>query len=292
MTYDLAMLAETGAVDEMERLLRRGHRLRTRPPPRHQRLLGYFRWPTAILRLDEARQLILKALEYWPRRPLHHRQPGMGRVPRRQSGGALPIAGTPPPGDKPDAEIAATWAKCCGCIGEPDRALAIWRQGLGLARTTKRCWKPSSGCASRRDRPAVPGRAGTGRSDPGCCRVCARQGGRSPHPALDWATAREVIRPPQAFSQPARELDGPAAGRLQRCPPAGHGLARMHTGRRGRRTLTGSQGDSTFRRRIRPRSPGATATGADLFDCAVRGAAAGFAEGWTVGRPDRAGRGA
>jgi Flp pilus assembly protein TadD len=82
------MMAEKlGRLDEMERLLRQ--MIAAKPDYHHAyNALGYSLADRNV-RLPEARQLIQKALEFAPGRPLHHRQPGLGRVPQGNKAEAL-----------------------------------------------------------------------------------------------------------------------------------------------------------------------------------------------------------
>jgi tetratricopeptide (TPR) repeat protein len=86
LLYEQSMMAEKlNRMDEMERLLRRVIELK---PDHHHayNALGYSLAERNV-RLPEAKSLIQKALEIAPGRALHHRQPGLGRVPHRQSRG-------------------------------------------------------------------------------------------------------------------------------------------------------------------------------------------------------------
>ena len=95
LLYEQSMMAEKlNRMDEMERLLRKVIALK---PDHHHayNALGYS-LAERNQRLDEARDLIRKALDL-SRRALHHRQPGLGRVPPRQPrrGAAPAAAGLP-----------------------------------------------------------------------------------------------------------------------------------------------------------------------------------------------------
>ena len=131
LTYDLAMVAEKlDDLTEMERLLRRVIALK---PDHHHayNALGYS-LADRNLRLDEARRLILKALEYAPTDP--YINDSLGWVEFRAGNLAearriLEKAFS----DRPDAEIAAHLGEVLWVAGDRTRALAIWRQGLSLA---------------------------------------------------------------------------------------------------------------------------------------------------------------
>ncbi len=128
--YDQAMMAEKlGRLDEMERLLRQA--IAAKPDYHHAyNALGYS-LADRNLRLPEARQLILKALEFAPGDPfisdsLAWVEFRSGNLPE-----ALRILRQAFK-DKPDAEIAAHLGEVLWMVGERTQAVAIWREGMAL----------------------------------------------------------------------------------------------------------------------------------------------------------------
>ena len=130
LIYEKSMLSEKlGQIDEMERLLRQVMQLK---PDYHAayNALGYSLADRG-LRLEEARQLILKALEYAPADP--YIQDSLAwvefRLGRNQEAlRVIEIAYKA----KPDAEIAAHYGEILWSLGQQDKARAIWREGLQL----------------------------------------------------------------------------------------------------------------------------------------------------------------
>lgn len=127
LAYDMAMVAEKlGRTEEMERLLRAV--IAGRPDYHHAyNALGYS-LAERNLRLPEARQLILKALEYAPDDPLISDSLGwvefrLGNLP--EAARILQAAFKA----KPDAEIAAHLGEVMWTMGRRDQATAIWREG-------------------------------------------------------------------------------------------------------------------------------------------------------------------
>ena len=92
LLYEQAMMDEKlDRLDEMERLLRRVIELKPDNPQAYN-ALGYS-LADRNLRLPEARTLIKQGARAEPGRAVHHRQPGLGRVPPRQPRrGAAPAA--------------------------------------------------------------------------------------------------------------------------------------------------------------------------------------------------------
>jgi Flp pilus assembly protein TadD len=128
--YDLALIAEKlGRVDEMEKLLRA---LIARAPDYHHayNALGYSLADRGV-RLDEARQLILKALEFAPADPfivdslawLEFRSGNLGEAQRLLQQAYA---------SRQDAEIAAHLGEVLWVSGQREAATTIWRQGLEL----------------------------------------------------------------------------------------------------------------------------------------------------------------
>ena len=128
--YDQAMMAEKlGRLDEMERLLRKA--IAAKPDYHHAyNALGYS-FADRNVRLPEARQLILKALEFAPGDPfisdsLAWVEFRSGNMPE-----ALRILRQAYK-EKPDAEIAAHLGEVLWTVGEKTQAIAIWKEGLLL----------------------------------------------------------------------------------------------------------------------------------------------------------------
>ncbi|MBK9573353.1 MAG: tetratricopeptide repeat protein [Rhodoferax sp.] len=127
LAYDMAMVAEKlGRTQEMERLLRAV--IAGRPDYHHAyNALGYSLAERNV-RLPEARQLILKALEYAPDDPLISDSLGwvefrLGNLP--EAARILQAAFKA----KPDAEIAAHLGEVMWTMGRRDQATAIWKEG-------------------------------------------------------------------------------------------------------------------------------------------------------------------
>lgn len=130
LDYELAMAAEkVGKVQEMETLLRG---IIERNPKYHHayNALG-FSLADRNVRLDEAKQLIIKSLEFAPDDPYITDSLGwvefrLGRLPEAEA--ILRRAFEA----KPDAEIAAHWGEVLWTLGQKNRALEVWRHGLKL----------------------------------------------------------------------------------------------------------------------------------------------------------------
>jgi tetratricopeptide (TPR) repeat protein len=130
LLYDQATLAEKlGKVDEMERLLRRI--IAEKPEYHHAyNALGYS-FADRNVRLGEARQLVMKALEFAPDDPFI--TDSLGWVEFR-SGNSAEAARVLQKAyrARPDAEIAAHLGEVLWATGQRDQALAVWREGLQL----------------------------------------------------------------------------------------------------------------------------------------------------------------
>jgi tetratricopeptide (TPR) repeat protein len=128
--YDQAMMAEKlGRLDEMERLLRKA--IAAKPDYYHAyNALGYS-FADRNVRLPEARQLILKALEFAPGDPFI--SDSLAWVEFR-SGNLLEALRILRQAfkDKPDAEIAAHLGEVLWTVGERTQAVIIWKEGLLL----------------------------------------------------------------------------------------------------------------------------------------------------------------
>lgn len=130
LLYDQATVAEKlGQLDEMERLLRRI--MAAKPDYHHAyNALGYS-LAERNTRLPEARQLILKALEFAPGDPFI--SDSLGWVEFRS--GNLAEAFRILQGAykaRPDAEIAAHLGEVLWSMGKREQAIGIWKEGLGL----------------------------------------------------------------------------------------------------------------------------------------------------------------
>jgi tetratricopeptide (TPR) repeat protein len=130
LLYDQAALADRlGRMDEMERLLRRVIALK--PDYHHAyNALGYALAERG-LRLDEARQLILKALEFAPGDPFISDSLAWVEFRSGRNAEALRILQAAFKA-KPDAEIAAHLGEVLWQLNQRDQALRIWREGLQL----------------------------------------------------------------------------------------------------------------------------------------------------------------
>lgn len=128
--YDQAMIAEKlGRLDEMERLLRQT--IATKPDYHHAyNALGYS-LADRNLRLPEARELILKALEYAPGDPFISDSLAWVEFRSGNLAEALRILKKAYQ-EKPDAEIAAHLGEVMWSLGQRDEAIAVWREGLGI----------------------------------------------------------------------------------------------------------------------------------------------------------------
>lgn len=130
LVYDMAMVAEKlGNLEEMERLLRGV--IANRPEYHHAyNALGYS-LAERNTRLPEARQLILKALEYAPGDPFI--SDSLGWVEFRSGNLAeaariLEVAFKA----RPDAEIAAHLGEVWWIMGRRDQAMSVWKEGVQL----------------------------------------------------------------------------------------------------------------------------------------------------------------
>jgi tetratricopeptide (TPR) repeat protein len=131
LLYEQAMVAEKmNRLDEMERLL---NAIIARTPTHHQALnaLGYSLADRGI-RLEEARTLIVKALEQSPDDPFISDSLGwvefrLGRHPE-----ALQIL-QKAYRTRADAEIAAHLGEVMWAMGQREQAMQVWREGLRAA---------------------------------------------------------------------------------------------------------------------------------------------------------------
>lgn len=130
LAYDRAMLAEkAGRTDEMESLLRE---IIARKPDYHHALnaLGFSMADRGV-RLQEAKALINKALEYAPEDPFITDSLGWVEFRLGNTQEALRLLETAFQ-KQPNAEVAAHLGEVLWTLGEHERALAVWREGLRL----------------------------------------------------------------------------------------------------------------------------------------------------------------
>ncbi len=130
LLYEQATLAEKlGQLDEMERILRTI--MASKPDYQHAyNALGYSLAERKV-RLPEARQLILKALELAPDDPFITDSLGWVEFQSGNLPEALRILQNAFK-SKPDAEIAAHLGEVLWVSGKREQALVIWREGVAL----------------------------------------------------------------------------------------------------------------------------------------------------------------
>ncbi len=130
LLYDQATLAEKlGNTVEMERLLRQI--MKDKPDYHHAyNALGYSLAERSI-RLDEARQLILKALEFAPGDPFISDSLAWVEFKSGNKIEALRILQDAYKA-RPDAEIAAHLGEVLLSVGQREQALNIWREGVQI----------------------------------------------------------------------------------------------------------------------------------------------------------------
>jgi tetratricopeptide (TPR) repeat protein len=130
LVYDMAMVAEKlGKLDEMERLLRRV--IAGKPEYQHAyNALGYS-LAQRNTRLPEARQLVLKALEYAPGDPFISDSLGWVEFRSGNMAEALRILQSAFKA-RPDAEIAAHLGEVLWTMGRRDQAVSIWKEGAQI----------------------------------------------------------------------------------------------------------------------------------------------------------------
>jgi tetratricopeptide (TPR) repeat protein len=130
LLYDQATLAEKlGNPEEMERVLRRI--IAEKPEYHHAyNALGYS-FADRNIRLSEARQLIMKALEYAPGDPFITDSLGWVEFRSGNKAEALRILQGAYKA-RPDAEIAAHLGEVLWSMGQREQALSIWREGVQL----------------------------------------------------------------------------------------------------------------------------------------------------------------
>jgi tetratricopeptide (TPR) repeat protein len=130
LIYDQAMLAEKlGNLPEMERLLRQ--LIAAKPDFHHAyNALGYS-FADRNIRLPEAKQLILKALEFAPNDPFISDSLGWVEFRKGNKAEALRILDAAYR-QRPDPEIAAHLGEVLWTLGQRERAQGIWKEGLLL----------------------------------------------------------------------------------------------------------------------------------------------------------------
>jgi tetratricopeptide (TPR) repeat protein len=130
LVYDMAMMAEKlGHLDDMERLLRQV--MAGKPDYQHAYNALGFSLAERNTRLGEARQLILKALEYAPADPfiidslawVEYRAGNLAEALQLLQGAFK---------SRPDAEIAAHLGEVMWTLGRRDEALSIWKEGTQI----------------------------------------------------------------------------------------------------------------------------------------------------------------
>ena len=130
LVYDMAMMAEKlGKLDEMERLLRQV--MAGKPDYQHAYNALGFSLAERNTRLGEARQLVLKALEYAPADPfitdslawVEFRAGNLAEALHLLQGAFKA---------KPDAEIAAHLGEVLWTLGRRDEALSVWKEGAQI----------------------------------------------------------------------------------------------------------------------------------------------------------------
>jgi tetratricopeptide (TPR) repeat protein len=131
LLYDQALIAEKlGNFDAMESLLRKV--IAAKPDYYHAyNALGYS-FAERNVRLEEARQLINKALEFAPDDPMIKDSLGWVEFRSGNTAMALRILQSAFKA-RPDADIAAHLGEVLWNVGQREQALAIWREGLLLS---------------------------------------------------------------------------------------------------------------------------------------------------------------
>lgn len=127
LLYDQSMLAEKlESLDEMERLLRRVIALK--PDYHHAyNALGYSLADRGV-RLQEARELIRKALTFAPADPFIRDSLGWVEFRLGNKSEALKVLEAAYKA-RPDAEIAAHLGEVLWSLGQRDRATTVWKEG-------------------------------------------------------------------------------------------------------------------------------------------------------------------
>lgn len=131
LLYDQALIAEKlGKFETMERLLRQ--LIAAKPDYHHAyNALGYSLAERGV-RLEEARQLIQKAIEFAPDDPMIRDSLGWVEFRSGNNAEALHLLQSAFKA-RPDAEIAAHLGEVLWTMGEREQAGSIWREGLLLS---------------------------------------------------------------------------------------------------------------------------------------------------------------
>lgn len=130
LLYDQSMMAEKlERLEDMERLLRRVIQLK----PDHQHAYNALGYSLAdrSLRLPEAKALIQKALEFAPSDPFIQDSLAWAEFRMGNRAEAVRILEAAYKA-KPDAEIAAHLGEVLWSLGQRDRAIALWKEGMRL----------------------------------------------------------------------------------------------------------------------------------------------------------------
>jgi tetratricopeptide (TPR) repeat protein len=130
LVYDLAMVAEKmGNLEDMERLLKKV--IAAKPDYQHAYNALGFSLAERNVRLTEARQLIVKALELAPNDPFITDSLGWVEFRSGNLAEALKILQGAYKA-RPDAEIAAHLGEVLWAMGKRDQAVLIWKEGVKL----------------------------------------------------------------------------------------------------------------------------------------------------------------
>lgn len=130
LVYDLAMVAEKmGNLEDMERLLKKV--IAAKPDYQHAYNALGFSLAERNMRLPEARQLVVKALELAPNDPFITDSLGWVEFRSGNLAEALKILQGAYKA-RPDAEIAAHLGEVLWVMGKRDQAVLIWKEGVKL----------------------------------------------------------------------------------------------------------------------------------------------------------------
>ncbi len=130
LRYEVAMMSEKlGRLDEMENLLR--SIIAAKPDFQHAYNALGFSLADRNLRLPEARELIVKALEFAPEDPFIVDSLGWVEFRMGNKLSALAILERAY-SNRPDVEIAAHLGEVHWSLGQQDKALKIWRDAMRL----------------------------------------------------------------------------------------------------------------------------------------------------------------
>ena len=130
LVYDLAMVAEKmGNLEDMERLLKKV--IAAKPDYQHAYNALGFSLAERNVRLPEARQLVVKALELAPNDPFITDSLGWVEFRSGNLTEALKILQGAYKA-RPDAEIAAHLGEVLWAMGKRDQAVLIWKEGVKL----------------------------------------------------------------------------------------------------------------------------------------------------------------